>query len=358
MILFVGHDPGAKNNLRPLYRHALNLGHAARFHDLSQPGEPRKADEVRAVFLNEAVRLVVSGCSTNREEWPWMAQAKRIGVRTAVLFDVGVGLAPIDLHDCPDRFLVTNVGCAEELKKLRIPAELIRVTGSPHLEGLVSRLELKTQAAAVRQSYGLGPDQALVSLFCPADETSSESWEDMMSGALESLHAVLLKSCLPRWGLVVRPHPRSSQGQIATLARICGDLSDVRVDSGQETETPALLAGSLFSLSLASTVSLESLVLNTPSAFFQMGWSYQAMDALYANVDCVPRLRFPEEFQGFVSGVMANPVRMIPMRRPDYLDATARNWEMIGELLHEQRRAKEHSSSLAKVCTDHIHSET
>ena len=38
MLLFAAHDPGVKNHVGPIHRHALNLGQDAKFLDLSSPG--------------------------------------------------------------------------------------------------------------------------------------------------------------------------------------------------------------------------------------------------------------------------------------------------------------------------------
>lgn len=337
MILFVGHDPGAKNNLLPLYRHATGLGIPASFWDLSVAGKRWEGEEITSVYSERQVECVVCGFSTNHEEWPWATQAGQMGIKTAIFFDVGVGLTPFGPGDGPDRILVANSACVGELKKLGFPERAIRVTGSPHLEDLSVRPVQNMETPAVRHHYGVMADQALVSLFFPADETSPGAWTGMTSGALVALHALLSRSFLGPWTLIVRPHPRSSGKQIALLAEMCRELNNVRFDSRNAVETPALLAASLFSLSLASTVSLESLVLGVPSAFFQIGWDYQALDGLYGNVDCVPRLRSPRAFDSFVSRIVSDPDRMTaPLKRQDYQDATRRAWNVIAELMHER----------------------
>lgn len=337
MILFVGHDPGAKNNLLPLFRNARGLGVPASFWDLSEAGKRREGDEITSFYLERQVQCLVCGFSTNHEEWPWAKQAGRMGIKTAIFFDVGVGLTPFGPADGPDRILVANSACVGELKKLGFPEGAIHVTGSPHLEGLSVRPVPNIGTPAVRQHYGVMADQALLSLFFPADETSPEAWTGMTSGALVALHALLSRSSLGPWTLIVRAHPRSSGKQIALLAEMCRELNNVRFDSPNAVETPALLAASLFSLSLASTVSLESLVLGVPSAFFQIGWNYRALDGLYANVDCVPRLRSPRAFDAFVSRIVADPDRMTtPLNRQDYQDATRRAWNVIAELTQDR----------------------
>jgi len=335
MILFVAHDPGAKNHLFPLYRHALRLGYAARFLNLAQAELPCDPDNVETAFRDGVVKLLVCGCSVNRAEWRWVTKAKRLGIRTAMIIDIGTGsrIPEAASADSPDQFLVTSYGCVDELRGLGFPSDLVHVTGSTHLEYLSLRDELKAQRSAVRRRYGLEGGRPIVSLFCPCDETTPGAWEAMVSGALSQLHALLQNSCPCEWILIVRPHPRSSRAQITRLEEICRGLANVRPDGPGQVDTPSLLACSLFSLSLASTVSVESLVLGTPSAFFQMGWKYDEMDRFYVNLSCVPRLRTAAEFHEFVSGVVADPVKMIPKHSLDYTGATARSWESLRGLV-------------------------
>jgi hypothetical protein len=333
MIVFVGRDPGPKNNLLSLYQHALRKGYEARFVDLFGA---RELNGFRAALPHDVVKLMVCGSSENRAEWKWVREAKQAGIRTALLFDVGAGsVRRIDPADRPDLFLVMSEASAAELRKIGVPAELIRVTGSPHLESL--RLRAVQKTPDVRQHYGLDPGHVILSLFLSADETEPASWEIMVREALTTVHELLTKSCLQDWILIVRPHPRNSKGQLKVVDEICRSLSGVRLDASITIDTPSVLSASLFSLSLASTVSLESLILGTPSAFFQIGWTYEELDWLYANLDCVPRLRTSEEFQAFVSGVVADRAAMIPRDVPSHEGAILRSWDSLCELVDPDR---------------------
>ena len=84
-ILFVAHDPGAKNHLGPLHQIAVEQGYGTRFIDLSD--QTRMYDEagIDDVLEADGVVLVVAGCSTNQAEWAWISAAQRSGRRSAMM---------------------------------------------------------------------------------------------------------------------------------------------------------------------------------------------------------------------------------------------------------------------------------
>ena len=109
-------------------------------------------------------------------------------------------------------------------------------------------------------------------------------------------------------------------------------MDHVLYDVEQELTTPSLLAASRLSLSMASTVSLESLVIGTPSAFYQIGWDYAEMDALYSNVDTIPRIRTREELEKFVDRLLSNDKQSLDQNIEVHRGALARSWKAILEL--------------------------
>ena len=54
MMLFVGHDPGAKTHIRPIYDHAVRLGHTAKFIDLACQSELMN-DELASILVDTLV---------------------------------------------------------------------------------------------------------------------------------------------------------------------------------------------------------------------------------------------------------------------------------------------------------------
>ena len=89
MILFVAHYPSAKNHVLTLFEHAKAQGLAARFNDLAAPQhfEPAYA------FQSQTVRLLVTGWSVNRAEWPWVQAGRRHGIKSAAIVDNSIGKA-------------------------------------------------------------------------------------------------------------------------------------------------------------------------------------------------------------------------------------------------------------------------
>ena len=73
---------------------------------------------------------------------------------------------------------------------------------------------------------------------------------------------------MTRPAIVVRPHPHAAQKHWPESA--CRQFGFVHLP-GEPIERADLRSASRFSLSMASTVSLESIVLGTPTAFYQTG---------------------------------------------------------------------------------------
>ena len=160
MILFVAHDPGPKNHIIPFHRYAMKQGYGARFVDLAEDQVPRGEAQITETLKADRVALIVTGCSTNQTEWEWIQTARRNGVRSAMMIDIGVGtcLEHVDPLHSPDRFLVTNEFCVSELAKGGFPAARACVTGSPHLEYLAEAAEgLRLRSAEVKEAYGVSP---------------------------------------------------------------------------------------------------------------------------------------------------------------------------------------------------------
>lgn len=326
--LFVAHDPGAKNHLGPLHRHALQQGYPARFIDLARdPAGCTEASAIAGVLKAERVAVLVAGCSTNRAEWAWIRAAKATGTSSAMMIDIGIGtcLDDVDPIDAPDRFLVTNERCVRELEEKGFRADRVRVTGNPYLESLANSVDDTRRLAEVPHVYGVEPGRPIISMFLPP--------EGLPGGVLERLHALLESSCVKDWVMIVRPHPRTGGDQAVQARNACGRLPDVVWDGERLVDTTSLLGASLCSLSLGSTVSAESWALGVPSAFFQIGWDYADLDELYRNLDRIPRLRTAETFHRFIAETASGrpTTGMRPIER--ITGATASGWQVIYDLL-------------------------
>ena len=84
---------------------------------------------------------------------------------------------------------------------------------------------------------------------------------------------------------------------------------------------------------MASLVSLESLVIGTPSAFYQIGWDYENLNNMYNNVMSVPRVRTKEELGFFIDRLLESDRTAMSENIEFQKGALARSWKAILELL-------------------------
>ena len=326
--LFVAHDPGAKNHLGPLHRHAVQQGYSARFIDLARdPTGCTEAVAIAGVLKAGRVVVLVAGCSTNRAEWEWIRAAKATGTSSAMMIDIGIGtgLDDVDPIDAPDTFLVTNEQCVRELEEKGFRADRVRVTGNPYLESLANSVADRRRLAEVLRAYGMEHGHAIISMFLPP--------EGLPDGVIDHVHALLEDSSVKDWVMIVRPHPRTGGDETVLARNACDRFSDVVWDGERVVDTTSLLGASLCSLTLGSTVSAESWALGVPSAFFQIGWDYGELDDLYRNLDRIPRLRSPDAFHRFITDAASGcpPTDTQPIERMS--GATASGWQVLYDLL-------------------------
>ena len=330
MLLFAAHDPGARNHVWPIYEHALALGEAPEFIDLSSSNE--FMDDHEASKLVRALRpeLLIAGCSGNQAEWALIRACTREGVKAAAVIELGITrrLDDIPCVDFPVRFMVTNTRCKEELIARGALPDNVVVTGSAHLERM-SKRELGKTGYQVKRWYGLDNSSNIVPFFCAPDTDDSID-------ALVSLVSLIPTTPLSHPTLILRPHPRTAQ--MGRLEYACLQLDYVRYDPGDHINRDDLLRASLFSLAMGSTVSLESLVLGTPSAFYQIGWDFQQLDRGYRNVDIVPRIRNSDQLIEFVISVLDEERAFIPDDIEYYEGALCRIWQVISDLREQSRK--------------------
>jgi len=324
MILFAAHDPGAKNHISPIYEQALTAGEASEFIDLAS--SPELMDDRKASRLVRALRpeLFIAGCSANQAEWGLIRACTGEGVKSAVMLDIGVGrkLDDISYIEFPDRFMVTNRGCVEELIGCGACRDNVVVTGSAHLETLSDR-KIGMASDQIKRWYGIEDDSNIVPFF------TSPNTDDSID-ALNSLTSVIPKTPLSHPTLVIRPHPRTAQ--MERLEDACRQLQHVHYDPGDQIHRYDLLRASSFSLAMSSTVSLESLVLGTPSAFYQIGWDFNQLDRMYRNVEAVSRLRNPAQLDEFVKSVMDEEFVFVLDDTEFSNGASDRIWQVISDL--------------------------
>ena len=331
MLLFAAHDPGARNHIRPIYEHSLTLGEASEFVDLSSSNELMGDHEASLLVRALQPELLIAGCSSNRAEWALIRACTREGVKAITMIDIVPGRKLVDIPcvDFPARFMVTSAVCKEELIACGARREDVLVTGSAHLEQM-SKCGLGKTGCQIKQSYNVDNNSNIVPFFCAPDADDSID-------ALDSLASLIPTIPLNHPTLILRPHPRTTQ--VERLEYACRQFEFVRYDPGNRISRADLLRASQFSLTMGSTVSLESLVLGTPSAFYQIGWDFQQLDRDYRNVDIVPRIRNPDQLIRFVASVLDEECVFNSDDIEYYDGALSRIWEVIREF-REQSRSK------------------
>lgn len=328
MLLFAAHDPGAKHVIRPVYEHALNLGHEAQFIDLAACRGLMDDDQAAEFIKSLDPRTVILGCSSNQCECPLIRACKALGIPTGMAVDIGT-LTKIDSmtpDDFPSRFMVSNESCHQEVLDLGADPATVTVTGDCNLE-VLSSLGNPNESERVRQFYGLAVDSSVISFFC------SPNTQDAVD-AVVSLAESLSKADIDSPAVIVRPHPRMRHLEVLELA--CQAYPFLRFDAEGHVSNRALLSASVFSMSMASTVTLESLVLGTPSAFFQVGWDFTFLDHLYRNLVDVVRIRTENQLHEFVASVARNEGPALTGNVENHKGALERTWRVVEELIAAQ----------------------
>lgn len=223
----------------------------------------------------------------------------------------------------PILFFVTNQGCATELEMMGVAPERVVLTGSAHLEQL-AHTAVQEDLATVASHYRLEAGKNVISFFCVPERKDAVD-------AVISLAALLPAALIDSTRVIVRPHPRKSDKR--TLKETCARFGYLTFDDQETITTPSLLSASSFSLSMASTVSLESLVLSVPSAFYQIDWDYRYHDDLYPHQEYVPRIRNEVDLSEFVENSLKR--RPLPATRQiEYFSgALDRSWKAVQDVM-------------------------
>ena len=323
MIFFVAHDRGARKQVRPLFKHANAQGPAAHFIALAAPQDFDSA----CSFRSQSIMLLVTGWSVNQAEWPWVLAARHHGIKSAAIIDDGIvqtmgNFAPTA---DPDDHIVTSTRTREELLTLEVPACSVSVTGNPYLEWLIQSRTVAIDTAWLQGINNCNKNLPILTVFVPDFGAPA--------GSLKYLVNLLEQSELAELRLLTHPHPRDSHRNCAQATHSDGRLDGAVWDWESKESTPSLLAASVCWLTFDSSVSMESLALGTPSAYFQIGWDYQELDQQYANNSSVPRLRCARNFSGGVSGTNTSRETHAGILVQNYLGATAHAWKVLQELI-------------------------
>ena len=294
---FFGHDPGAKNHIRPIFEHLLSLDYSAIFFDLSK-------DHNKTFIVNSIKELsnlneiyIITGLSVNKQELYYFENLSFKKFKKILVVEIAIGskLGKDFNLSIPDYYFVTNQKSFDELVNLGIKKNKISITGSTHCEKLYHQ---KKKKIFLNDIYNI-PDckHEIISLF------GNPSFDLTEKGLLSFFRKIEFIDNINLW-FVVRPHPRMPNK--IKLKDILFDINNLTIDDEYKVETHLLIMNSLFTLSLTSTTSVESLLLGTPSAFYQLDWDYKDIDNLYINLDPIPRIRSVLDLENFVNDVLNN----------------------------------------------------
>ena len=299
-LLFAAHDPGAQNDIRPLYEAALHEGMTATWLDLRANGTLLKGDHNINRSLRSAVRarklalgtcLCVTGLSTN---WAELAVADecRQGEKAPTV-SVMLFLAGDRLHGAPHtirriHWLLGSTAAADELgQRHGIASSKLHVTGSAYLEWFRRHAKAPTAHERTDVLAGLqrqmGQQVTHLVLLCIS---AADGYVDGLEGAMRAVPMLVHDACAAastasRGGaravaVVVRPHPRSPAKLLHIIdeaASACGKLGLVARDG----ELAAYLRASSLVAAHASTTLVEATLLGVPALFYKRG--YEASDA-------------------------------------------------------------------------------
>jgi hypothetical protein len=329
-ILFVGHDPSAKNHTRPLFEYCLSQNYDTKFLDLSILTVDTYIPQVMANFQNNnSDNILVTGCSTNGWEYNIIAATKEENfiIKTIMIAELGfcnidaIRIQGLTQQTTPNLILTTNEMARktfkEKLKLLGVlPSNIsVQLGGSVHMEALGETAKKSKPALnrqQVRNAYGLHDNNG-DSTFClvpyftaPDDPKMKYSRLELINTVRAALSIVIDTSMLnaatsvvatklPPILIVVRPHPRTSIEALEGMKTICTNANNstnnrfIRIlldikrfplshdddddndddDDGVAmiVDNSSLMLASDATLSYGSTTSLESIILGTPSAF-------------------------------------------------------------------------------------------
>ena len=405
-LLFVGHDPGAINHVRPLLERAEAAGRPCRLVELRDPGAQWPGDEAAALrraegALAAAVRdllpgawpaLAVCGISTNRAELDVVrACRRRLRVQTAVLIDFApghrLGAARPGDAGFPDYLWTTNPRArADLLARYGLSPDRVVMVGSTFLGRLAAEAGSPVQftKAEVRERYRV---EAGIATSVPSPSSSCSvvpyflSPDDMVPDAAtaiprclelfvqdfdrfvaffeEATYQGIAETFNQKMGgsgpspsewyieshVVIRPHPRNEAGTIDAVQKAVDGLGRmVRIGEhsqrhlyldrgeGRKIDNKSLVRASYATVTMGSTLSVESLCWGVASAFFKRGWDDTRIEQIMGGLP-VERLNTPEETHRFLVGALRSKVSGEPVNVEHCRGAVDRAWRWLEERL-------------------------
>ena len=335
LLVVAGHDPGALNHTRPLAElwaaaeEPVALGQAGTCDAVVvvplRPSEPdvrwqpdMALDVVRRVEAEHEgqIRAALLGISTNQAEVDVLKAIKstRPDAVVVMLVDFFIGHR-LDTAEPPRMFpdltLTTNPEAREELVTRYsgvVEADRFVCCGSTYLESLATdTAPPPLDAAQVAQRMGLADASSLrrtVPFFVSPDDMVPGSTDGVASALAEVARGVAAASAnLASAGplrVVLRPHPRNEPATKEMLAALCTPESPFSLDVNSGVDNRSLASCVPVTLSMGSTLGVESMAWGTPSAFYRGGWDPSRIDKIMGRLP-VPRLSSPDGLAAFLT---------------------------------------------------------
>eukprot|EP00854_Cymbomonas_tetramitiformis_P006204 gene6204-7436_t len=244
--------------------------------------------------------LCVCGLSTNRAELELVAAAKDRSLPVALVIDFAPGHRLSGVSAIPDLAFATN-----PLAAAAVEAEGLQcfVAGSAYLEQLSNDAAPPAMdAPAVRSEYKLAADAVLVPLFLAPDDMVPDAPTATVACLTHVAEAFATLKGEAELALVIRPHPRWELPTRDAVRQAVPRLAVPAVldESPSAIDNKSLYKASYATLTLGSTVSVESMAYGTRSAFVQIGWDPSKIEAIMYTLP-VPRLTSCEALLGFLA---------------------------------------------------------
>lgn len=285
-LLFAAHDPGGANMLLPVmalardhgYRtSALGYGPAVAIWrgagETIQAPEMDNGETLAAALASLAPDLVVTATGTTGIERALWRAARSAGIRTMAAIDAWPNLRR-RFTGADGGLVQPDAVCAiDEPMRDAIAGDgwcraRLYVTGQPHLEAVVGRLD-RARAAAGKTAAG-ATEQPLLVFF---SEPLAEDYGDQDLGfdqyrVIDALMAGL--AGLGPLTLVVQPHPRDDRGRLKEFlgGRMAPEGITVRFGDG---DTESLLAACDGVVGMTSMVLIEAALAAIPALSLQPG---------------------------------------------------------------------------------------
>jgi hypothetical protein len=320
-LLFAAHDPGGANMLLPVMALARDHGYrtsalgygpaAAIWRGAGETIEAPETDDgqtLAAVLASLAPDLAVTATGTTGIERALWRAARGAGIPTLAAIDAWPNLRR-RFTDAGGGLVQPDAVCAvDEPMRDAIAGDgwcraRLYVTGQPHLEAVVGRLD-RARAAAGKTSAGATKHPLLAFVSEPlAEDYRDRDLGFDQYGVIDALVAGL--AGLGPLTLVVQPHPRDDRMRLEGLLGRCMAPEGITVRLG-DGDTEALLAACDGVIGMTSMVLIEAALAAIPALSLQPGRNRVANP----GVDGTRGIRIADEparvgpaLAGFIAGL-------------------------------------------------------